>query len=161
MQIPDNIKMVLTDFDGVFTDNTVIINEDGSISRRVSFKDVMGVSLLVKNGVDVAIISGEKNSAIEKIRTVFKLQEIHQNIRVKIDVVKDILERHNLSVDEVVYIGDDVNDLESLEYVSTKITVPNANKRIKKIDGIQITEAVGGDGAFRELADAVLEAKGL
>ena len=156
MNIPNNIKMIITDFDGIFTDNSVIVNADKSISRKVSFKDLMGVSILVKNGYKVGIISGEKNPIIEMIAEKFKLTEIFMDIRVKIDVLKDILKRNNLTVDEVIYIGDDVNDKECLEYVSTKITVPNANKKIKQIEGIQITSVDGGDGAFREIVDEII-----
>ncbi|MGN0018934.1 MAG: KdsC family phosphatase [Candidatus Gastranaerophilaceae bacterium] len=156
MNIPKNIKMVITDFDGIFTDNSIIINEDMSISRKVSFKDVMGVSLLVRNGIDVAIISGEKNSAIELFAQKFKLKEIHMDIRNKLEVLKDILERNNLSKEEVIYIGDDVNDIECLNFVTTKITVPNANKKVKALENIQITETSGGEGAFREIVDNIL-----
>lgn len=148
--------MIITDFDGIFTDNSVIVNADKSISRKVSFKDLMGVSILVKNGYKVGIISGEKNPIIEMIAEKFKLTEIFMDIRVKIDVLKDILKRNNLSLDEVIYVGDDVNDKECLEYVSTKITVPNANKKIKQIEGIQITSVEGGDGAFREIVDEIV-----
>lgn len=156
MQIPHNIKMVVTDFDGIFTDGSVYIDEDRKISRKISFKDVMGVSILVKNGYNVAIISGEENSAIKMIAENFKLEDVYMKIRVKIDVLKQILERHNLTPDEVLYIGDDVNDKDCLEFVKTKITVPNANKKIKAIENIQITEATGGDGAFREVVDAIV-----
>ena len=156
MNIPKNIKMVITDFDGIFTDNSIIINEDMSISRKVSFKDVMGVSLLVRNGIDVAIISGEKNSAIELFAQKFKLKEIHMDVRNKLEVLKDILERNNLSKEEVIYIGDDVNDIECLNFVTTKITVPNANKKVKALENIQITETSGGEGAFREIVDNIL-----
>ncbi len=156
MQIPNNIKMVVTDFDGIFTDGSVYIDEDRKISRKISFKDVMGVSILVKNGYNVAIISGEENSAIKMIAENFKLEDVYMKIRVKIDVLKQILERHNLTPDEVLYIGDDVNDKDCLEFVKTKITVPNANKKIKAIENIQITEATGGDGAFREVVDAIV-----
>jgi len=156
MNIPKNIKMIITDFDGIFTDNSVIVNADMTISRRVSFKDLMGVSLLVKNGYKVAFISGEKNPIIEMIAKKFNLTEIFMDVRVKIDVLKDILKRNELALDEVIYIGDDVNDKECLEYVKTKITVPNANKKIKTIENIQITEAFGGDGAFREIVDEIV-----
>ena len=156
MNIPKNIKMIITDFDGIFTDNSVIVNEDKSISRRVSFKDLMGVSLLVKNGYKIGFISGEKNPVIEMIADKFNLTEIFMGIRVKIDVLKDILERNNLTPEDVIYVGDDVNDKDCLEYVKTKITVPNANKVIKKIKNIQITTATGGDGAFRELVDEII-----
>ncbi len=156
MNIPQNIKMIITDFDGIFTDNSVIVNEDKSISRRVSFKDLMGVSLLVKNGYKIGFISGEKNPVIEMIADKFNLTEIFMGIRVKIDVLKDILERNNLTPEDVIYVGDDVNDKDCLEYVKTKITVPNANKVIKQIKNIQITTATGGDGAFRELVDEII-----
>lgn len=156
MQIPSSIKMIVTDFDGIFTDGSVYIDEDRKISRKISFKDVMGVSILVKNGYKVAIISGEENSAIKMIAENFKLDDVYMKIRVKIEVLKQILERHNLSADEVLYIGDDVNDKECLEFVKTKITVPNANKKIKEIKNIQITEATGGDGAFREVVDSIV-----
>ncbi len=156
MNIPQTIKMIISDFDGIFTDNSVIINADKSISRKVSFKDIMGVSLLVKNGYQVGFISGENNPVIELLAEKFNLKEIHMDIRDKLTVLKEIISRNNLNLDEILYIGDDVNDKLCLEFVQTKITVPNANKKIKEIDGIQITENCGGDGAFREVADCIL-----
>ena len=156
MNIPKNVKMIISDFDGIFTDNSVIINADKTISRKVSFKDIMGVSILVKNGYKVGFISGEKNPVIEMIAEKFKLTEIFMDVRVKIDVLKDIIERNSLTPQEVIYIGDDINDKECLEYVATKLTVPNANKKIKNIKGIQITSASGGDGAFREVVDEII-----
>lgn len=156
MNIPKTIKMIISDFDGIFTDNSVIINADKSISRKVSFKDIMGVSLLVKNGYQVGFISGENNPVIELLAEKFNLKEIHMDIRDKLAVLKEIISRNNLNLEEILYIGDDVNDKLCLEFVQTKITVPNANKKIKEIDGIQITENCGGDGAFREVADCIL-----
>ena len=67
LQLPNTIKMVVTDFDGVLTDNCVYINEDFTMSRKLNFKDIMGVHLLRKNDFQIAIISGEKNSAIETL----------------------------------------------------------------------------------------------
>ncbi len=156
MKIPNTVKMIVSDFDGIFTDNSVIINADKTISRKVSFKDIMGVSLLVKNGYKVGFISGEKNPIIEMIAEKFNLTEIHMDIRDKLTVLKEIMSRNSLNIDEILYIGDDVNDKLCLEFVKTKITVPNANKKIKEIEDIQITEACGGDGAFREVVDCIL-----
>ena len=158
VKLPKTIKFIITDFDGICTDNCVYIDSKGEMSRKVNFKDIMAFSLLKKNGYKVGIISGEKNAAIEKINDVFKLDEIHQDIRIKIDVVKSIIEKYNLKEDEYLYIGDDVNDYDTLCFVKYKITVPGAVKKIKSIEGIQITDTNGGDGAFREVADAVLDA---
>ncbi len=148
--------MVITDFDGVVTDNCVYVNEDFTMSRKLNFKDVMAFSLLKKNGVDIGIISGEKNSAIEILAQKFGINEIHQNIRTKITVLKSIVEKYELSPEDYVYIGDDVNDLECLEFAKYKITVPHAPDKLKKIDAIQVTQNAAGDGAFREVADCLV-----
>ena len=153
IKLPKSIKMVVTDFDGVITDNCVYINEDFSMSRKLNFKDIMGFFLLKRNGIDISIISGEKNSAIE---TMAQITEIHQNIRIKIDVLKDILKKYNLTQEEYVYIGDDVNDLECLNFAKYKITVPHAVEKVKNVDKIQITQSEAGNGAFREVADCLV-----
>ena len=156
LQLPNTIKMVVTDFDGILTDNCVYINEDFTMSRKLNFKDIMGVHLLRKNNFQIAIISGEKNSAIETLAKKFKIEEIHQDIRIKIDVLKSLIEKYSLSQEEYVYIGDDVNDLECLNFAKYKITVPHAVEKLKSAEGIQITENDGGDGAFREVADCLI-----
>lgn len=157
LKLPKTIKMVITDFDGVVTDNCVYINEDFTMSRRLNFKDIMAFYTLKKNGIKTGIISGEKNSAIETLSQKIGVDEVHQKIRVKIDVLKDILKRYNLSEEEYLYIGDDINDLECLEYAKYKITVPHAVQKVKDISGIQITENNAGSGAFREVADCLTD----
>lgn len=155
--IPKTIKYVITDFDGILTDNTVYINEDLTMSRQLNFKDIMAISMLKKSGLQLAIISGERNSAIELIASKFSLEEVHQDIRVKIDVLKSIIERNSLNHDEFLFIGDDVNDIECLNFSSTRITVPGAVSAVKKVKDIQITIERGGNGAFREVVDCLLD----
>ena len=156
IKLPNTIKFVITDFDGICTDNCVYIDSKGEMSRRINFKDIMAFSLLKKNGYKIGIISGEKNAAIDKINKTFTIDEVHQDIRIKIDIIKSIVEKYQLNEDEYLYIGDDVNDYDSLCFVKHKITVPDAINKIKNIDGIQITDTRGGEGAFREVADAVM-----
>lgn len=156
IKLPDTIKMIITDFDGVVTDNCVYIGEDFSMSRKLNFKDVMAFSLLKKNNFKIGIISGEKNSAIELLARKFLIEEVHQDIRIKINVLQSIIEKYGLTQNEYVYIGDDVNDLECLNYAKYKITVPHAVDKLKKLKGIQITQNDGGDGAFREVADCLI-----
>ena len=155
--LPNTIKFVITDFDGIVTDNCVYIDSKGEMTRKLNFKDVMAFSILRKNGYRMGIVSGEKNSAIELIAKKFNVEEVHQGIRVKIDVIKSIVERYNLKEDEFIYVGDDINDLESLKFAKYAITVPDAVKAVKEIEGIQVTTARGGEGAFREIVDAVVQ----
>ena len=157
LQLPDSIKFVITDFDGIITDNCVYINSEGDMTRKLNFRDVMAFSILRKNGIKIGIISGEKNSAIEIIARKFDVEEVHQNIRIKIDVLKSIIKKYNLKEDEFVYIGDDINDFDSLKYAKYAITVPDAAEKVKTIEGIQTTSARGGEGAFREIVDTLVK----
>ena len=155
LSLPKSIKMVITDFDGVVTDNCVYISDDGKMSRKLNFADVMGFSILSKAGFDIAIISGETNHAIEILVKKFNIKEVHTSIRKKSDVLRLIVEKYSLTQDEYLYIGDDINDLECLEFSKYKITVPHAPEVLKNLKDIQITEKDGGLGAFREVADCL------
>lgn len=157
LNIPKDIKMIITDFDGIVTDNNVYIDEKGNMTRRLNFYDVMGFSILKKHKYRVAIISGEKNSAIELIKRKFGIDEVHQDVRNKIDVLKQIINKYKLNHNEYVYIGDDVNDIECLKFSTIRITVPNATSKVKRIRDIQTTTRKGGEGAFREVVDCLTD----
>ena len=156
IKLPQTIKMVITDFDGIITDNCVYVDDDGKMSRKLNFKDVMAFSILKKNGYKIGIISGEKNSAIEIIKKKFLIEEVHQDIRNKLDVLESIIKKYALTDEEFVYIGDDVNDYDSLCRTKYAVTVPTAVKKILNIKDIQITDNPSGAGAFREVVDALI-----
>lgn len=156
LKIPKTVKMIISDFDGIMTDNCIYVDEDLKISRKINFKDIMGVSILKKAGFELVFISGEKNPLIDLLSERFSLIETHQNIRVKIDVLKEIVKRHGLKPEEFLYIGDDINDIDCLNFSSIKITVPNSTAAVKKVEGVQITTEFGGSGAFREVVDCLL-----
>lgn len=156
LTIPKSIKMIISDFDGIMTDNCIYVDEDLKISRKVNFKDIMAVSMLKKAGIELAFISGENNPIIDLLSKRFNLSDCHQNIRIKIEVLKQIVEKHNLSPNEFLYIGDDINDIDCLNFAQTRITVPNSMQKVKLVDGIQTTQESGGNGAFREVVDCLL-----
>ena len=156
LSFPKTIKMVITDFDGIVTDNCIYVDEKGGISRKLNFKDVMAFSLLRKNGYKIGIISGEANSAIEILKEKFQIEEVHQGIRNKIDILRMIVEKYSLKENEFIYIGDDVNDYDSLCYSKYPVTVPDAINKVKNIEGIQITATRCGEGAFREIVDTLI-----
>jgi 3-deoxy-D-manno-octulosonate 8-phosphate phosphatase (KDO 8-P phosphatase) len=156
LKIPQTLKLIIADFDGIMTDNCVYIDEKMSFTRKLNFKDIMAVSRLRRSGIDIIFVSGEKNPLIDLFAQKFEMTENYQDIRKKIDVVKTIVTKRGLNKSEFLYMGDDINDRESLEFAQIRITVPNAVKSIKSIDDIQITEAEGGKGAFREVADCLL-----
>lgn len=157
LKLPNTIKMVITDFDGIVTDNCVYVDSKGETTRKLNFKDIMAFSLLKKNGYRIGIISGEANSAIELINEKFYLDEVHQGIRNKLEILETIISKYGLSDEEFLYIGDDVNDLNSLKRAKYAITVPNAVVKVRELEGVQITSVNGGDGAFREVVDCLLD----
>ncbi len=156
LRLPKNIKLIVSDFDGVFTDGSIYIDEDFKTTKKINFKDIMGVSQAVKNNLQIVLISGERSKAVDFLTNKFSKLEAHQGIREKFILLKEIIEQKGLTPEEVIYIGDDVNDIDCLKYVKTRITVPNANPKVKKLKGIYITKNPGGDGAFREVVDTLL-----
>jgi len=156
LEIKRKIKLVISDFDGIFTDGSIIINQDGSTSKKLSYLDIMAVSMLVKNGYKFAVVSGEKSAAIDYLANKFDLPDVYQDIRIKAPVVQALMKKYGLKPHETAYIGDDFNDIDALNSVENRFTVPNANYRVKNVPDIQVTEAQGGNGAFREIVDALL-----
>lgn len=151
-----DIKIIVSDFDGIFTDGKVEVFSDGRTSKKLDYKDIMGIANILKKGVRFAVISGEKSAAIDIIKSKFPQIDEFQNERKKINVLKSLLEKYSIDPKNVVYLGDDINDLECLNFVGYPVTVNDAYKEVKKVQGIHITKNNGGNGAFREIADWVL-----
>ena len=156
LYLGSSIKLIVTDFDGVLTDGSLYIHDDFTTSKKMSYKDLMGIFQAVKSGINIAIISGDTSKAIDLLKQKCPTIDAYQNVRIKIDILKDLVDKYYLTPEEVVYIGDDVNDIMCLETVKYKVTVPNANWQVKQIQNIQITKNKGGDGAFREVVDSII-----
>ena len=156
LNLGSSIKLIVTDFDGVLSDGKISVDDNLVTSKTMSYKDLMGIFQAIKAGINIAIISGENSKAIDYLKMKCPTIEAYQGIRIKIDVLKQLVEKYYLSPEEVVYIGDDVNDIMCLEAVKYKVTVPNANWQVKNVPGIQMTQNFGGDGAFREVVDSII-----
>ena len=156
LNLGSSIKLIVTDFDGVLSDGKIYVDDNLVTSKTMSYKDLMGIFQAIKAGINIAIISGENSKAIDYLKMKCPTIEAYQGIRIKIDVLKQLVEKYYLSPEEVVYIGDDVNDIMCLEAVKYKVTVPNANWQVKNVPGIQMTQNFGGDGAFREVVDSII-----
>ena len=152
----ENIKVVISDFDGVFTDGTGIVDSCGNVSKKINYQDVLAIALLLKFGIKTAIITGEHSGAVDYLKKNFPELTVFQNIKNKLPVVKDYVSSLGLSGKNILYIGDDVNDAEALMYSGIRVTVPNANRIIKNIKGIIVTEKSGGHGVVREVTDALV-----
>ncbi len=152
----DSIRLFVCDFDGIFTDGKLTVYSDGKTSKVIDYKDIMAIANLLKRNIKFAIISGEKSTAIDILKEKFPLIETFQNERNKIKILKSLLERHNLKPENTLYMGDDINDIECLNYVSFPVTVENAHIQVKSLENIYITANKGGQGAVREVVDSIL-----
>ena len=151
-----DIKIFVSDFDGIFTDGKLTIYSDGRTSKVINYKDIMAIANLIKAGIKFAIISGETSSAIDEVQKKFPMIDTFQNERKKIDVLKNLLEKYNISPENALYMGDDINDIECLNFVKFPVTVNNAHYSVKELKEIHITSKDGGNGAVREIADYIL-----
>ena len=111
---------------------------------------------IIKAGIKFAIISGETSAAIDIIKSKFPAVDTFQNERKKINVLNSLLEKYKLSSDNVIYIGDDINDIECLKTVAFPATVGDAHSSVKELENIYISTKKGGCGAFREITDCIL-----
>jgi len=153
-----NISIVLTDVDCVLTDGGMYYTENGDIMKKFHTRDGMGVSLLRKKKIATIIITKEKTKFVKKWAKNMNVEKLYDGIQKKEDLVIKICNKYNVTLQELAYIGDDVNDLELLKKVGLSATPADGITDAKKICNY-ICKSKGGEGAFRELADLILETK--
>lgn len=152
-----NIKLVAMDCDGVLTDGGMYYSETGDELKKFNTKDGMGIGLLHKADFITVIITGEDVGIVKNRAKKLKIKEVHLGVKDKLECMNKIREKYNLSIEEVAYIGDDINDLKLLKNVGVSIAVSDALNIVKEnVD--YITKAKGGQGAVREVADLILKA---
>lgn len=154
------LKMLILDIDGVMTDGKIFwINEQGW-SRYFSVRDGVGIFSLEANGVDVAVISaGDTVDVRERMRRL-RIKNYYLGAENKLEAFEDLVSKASCRMDEMAYMGDEWMDLPVLQRVGFSISVPNAVEEVKKkVD--YVTETPGGEGAIREITDAILVAKGI
>lgn len=146
------IKIFLTDCDGCLTDGGMYYTENGDELKKFNTKDGMGFSVLREKGIVTGIVTGENVEMVRRRGKKLKLDEVHCGISNKIEVVKSICEKYGCTLEQVAYVGDDINDREVLESVGISCSVANAQDEIKQIVDY-VTVRKGGEGAIREVID--------
>ncbi|MBT2483394.1 MULTISPECIES: acylneuraminate cytidylyltransferase [unclassified Microbacterium] len=148
------VRAVVTDFDGVHTDDTAIIDADGGERVRVSREDGMGVALLRRAGVPMLILSTEVNSVVRARADKLRVPVLH-GIDDKEAALRAWAREHDLDLGDVAYLGNDVNDLPALRIVGWPIAVANAHPLVLE-EARVVLRRRGGEGAVRELIERVL-----
>jgi len=151
------IKVFLTDVDGVLTDAGMYYTESGDELKKFNTHDGMGMKLIQLAGVKTGIITTENTRLVERRAAKLKLDYLYQGVYPKVNAALEICAKEGIGLDEVAYIGDDVNCLELLSAVGLPACPSNALPKIKAISGIRILEKAGGEGAVREFIDWIMD----
>ncbi|MEQ1743988.1 MAG: HAD-IIIA family hydrolase [Saprospiraceae bacterium] len=149
--------MLLTDCDGVLTDAGVYYSARGEEMKRFSLRDGMGVERLRKLcGVDTGIVTGENSPIVSRRAEKLQMTHVYLGIKDKAALLHTVLREHQMTAEEVAFIGDDLNDLEILQLVGLSACPADAMPAVKAVVqyGCQLN---GGMGAFREFAEHIIQ----
>jgi YrbI family 3-deoxy-D-manno-octulosonate 8-phosphate phosphatase len=152
-----SIELVAFDFDGVFTDNMVYLNEDGQESVRCWRSDGIGLKMLKEVGIKTYIISTEKNSVVKKRARKLQIPCIN-NVSNKADAILNICSDIGISPDKTMFVGNDINDIPAFQSVGMPIGVSDSHSAIDPFVMHKLNRS-GGFGAVREICDLLYEAK--
>jgi 3-deoxy-D-manno-octulosonate 8-phosphate phosphatase (KDO 8-P phosphatase) len=159
MNVLELFKSVTTfvfDVDGVLTDGSVILLEDGLQARTMNIKDGLALQMAVKNGYKVMIISGGSSEPVIRRLQYLGLEEVHLGLKDKLKFFEGIKERYGLQWNEVLYMGDDLPDLPMLEKVGLSCCPADAVAEVKATSKY-ISPVNGGKGAVRDVIEKVLK----
>ena len=152
-----DIKLFATDVDGTMTDGCMYYIENGMEAKKFNFRDGMGFKLLREAGIKTAIITSEDTPIVKKRADKLKVDYLSMGNWNKLDFIKNICRELNISLDEVAYIGDDINDTEVLKAVKYKACPNDSVQKVKEINGIKVLKSNGGHGAVREFIEYLLQ----
>ncbi len=155
----NKIKLMITDVDGVLTDNGVYYSGNGEELKRFSFRDGMGVERLRKiASIETGIITREDSLPVSKRAEKLKIKELHMGVQDKALRLQEIMERIQISKEEIAYIGDDINDEEIMQQVGLCACPADAMSFARRVAHYVCTTN-GGHGAFREFAELIINSK--
>lgn len=163
-----SLQAIAFDVDGVLTDGRLTWAADGEESKTFSFTDIMGISLLRRLGIKLALISGEATPQVDLFAKKMHIPFVAKGTRDKATALREFAAQFNVPLEQTCFFGDDVNDLFAMEIAGLCACPANAaaetlqyvSERAAAGTGF-VSEVVGGHGAVRSFADAVLAARGL
>ena len=154
----NNIKIIFYDFDGVMTNNKVYLDQNGKEMVQVNRADGLGIAEIKKLGTEQVIISTEKNPVVSTRANKLGIPCL-QGIDNKKDTLLDYCRKNNYDLEQVAYVGNDINDKDAMELANIKYCPSDAHKSIISISD-HVLETKGGDGVIRELLDLLTQQNG-
>ena len=155
-ELMNDIKAFIFDIDGVLTDGTVHISEDGQLLRQMNIKDGYAMKAAVDKGYPVCIISGGSNEGVRVRLQNLGIKDIYLAAPDKVEKFHEICDAYQLKPEEILYMGDDIPDYEVMKLVGVP-TCPNDSAQEIKDISIYISDKKGGEGAVRDVIEQVLK----
>ena len=157
-----NIKLIATDVDGVWTDSKMYYSDKGLLMKSFSTYDGLGSHLLLKNNFIIAMITSEYENLdiLYKRAEKLDIKEVYTNEKNKLKRIQYLITKYGLKKNNIAYIGDDLNDLDSLKYVGLS-AAPADTPILNSFTPDFVTNKNSGNGAFRELAELILNAQNI
>lgn len=152
------IQLFATDVDGVLTDAGMYYSESGDEWKKFNTRDGMGIKLLQKAGLITAIVTQERTRLVARRAEKLAIPELHQGIMDKLSVIREMAVRHGISLQQIAYIGDDVNDIEALQAVGVSAAPADGLPQVLDVVNY-VCQKNGGEGAVRELAELILQSR--
>lgn len=152
-------KLIITDIDGVWTDGGMYYDQTGNEWKKFNTSDSAGVLFARLYDIPVCIITGEDTEIVKRRAEKLKIEYLFQGAKDKLSIAQDLCNSLNISLDDVAYIGDDLNDVQLLKAVGFSGTPANAPEYIKGLVHYT-TKARGGDGAFRDFVEHIFHVCG-
>ena len=153
------IKLLVLDVDGVLTSGQIIFGRDGELMKKFHAQDGLGITLAHKAGLNIAIITGRESQMVSLRSAELNIKDVYQGSMNKIQALTELLTKYSLTLDQVAYVGDDLNDLPVLIRVGLPCAVANAAPEVKQYAQL-VTKQAGGNGAVREVIEYILKAQG-
>ncbi len=146
------IKAIALDVDGVLTDGSFWWDAAGAELKRFCFRDIMGIARASREGILFALISGERNPIVDRYAAKMNITSVWQGCKEKDRALREFAEKCSLSLDEVAFMGDDVNDLAAMRLAGFSAAPADAHESVRSVVKL-VTAHPGGNGAVREMLD--------
>ena len=150
------IELIVLDVDGCLTDGKIIYSNSGDETKAFNVKDGLAIRSWIDLGHHAAIITGRKSELVARRAKELGITELHQGIKDKATLLKQICEERSIPLRKVAAIGDDLNDYEMLSMVGRSYTPANGSKHVKAVVK-HVCETNGGEGAVREMIEELFE----
>ena len=155
----EKIRAIIFDVDGVLSRETITLSSEGEPLRTVNIKDGYAIQLAMKLGLRIVILTGANTKSVRKRYEGLGVEDIHMGCAMKIVTYDRLLEKYGLKDEEVMYMGDDIPDLEIMRRVGCPVCPKDACPEIKDVS-VYVSDKTGGNGCGRDVIEQTLRAQG-